>query len=356
MEVESSAWPGNLEVRKFIYIVLSLAALALPACMPQAAALQVTPQEIPATLAQTPRQAPLTAVATDALSLPLVIAEETPTILPTITPTATPTSEPPVRFAVIGDFGLAGQAEADVAALVVGWQPDFVITLGDNNYPDGAAETIDENIGQYYHAFIFPYTGSYGTGADENRFFPTLGNHDWNTSGAQPYLDYFDLPGNERYYEFTRGPIHFFALDSDSREPDGVGSGSVQGAWLQEKLAAATLPWKIVYMHHPPYSSGLHGPVDWTRWPYQEWGATAVLSGHDHTYERLSIDGFPYFVNGLGGGAVYAFPIISEGSVVRYNDDYGAMLVIATPQAITFQFITRAGEVIDTYTITAPTN
>ncbi len=85
------------------------------------------------------------------------------------------------------------------------------MTTGDNNYPDGAAATIDENIGQYYADFIYPYTGSYGTGAASNRFFPSLGNHDWYTTGAMPYLDYFALPGNERYYRFTRGPVEFFA-------------------------------------------------------------------------------------------------------------------------------------------------
>ena len=144
------------------------------------------------------------------------------------------------RFAVIGDYGSGSQAEADVAALVKSWNPDLIITTGDNNYPDGAADTIDDNIGQFFHEFIFPYTGNYGQGAQENRFFPSLGNHDWySLRGAQPYLEYFSLPGNERYYEFTRGPVHFYALDSDSREPDGVGRSSQQAAWLQNRLAGS---------------------------------------------------------------------------------------------------------------------
>jgi hypothetical protein len=65
-----------------------------------------------------------------------------------------------------------------------------------------------------------------------NQFFPTLGNHDWYTPGAQPYLDYFHLPGNERYYDFVWGPVHFFAIDSDENEPDGVNQSSVQAKWL----------------------------------------------------------------------------------------------------------------------------
>src|SRR5512136_1107495 len=122
------------------------------------------------------------------------------------------------RVAVIGDYGQAGQPEADVAVLIDRWGVDSIVTVGDNNYMDGAADTIDANIGQYYHAYIAPYYGSYGTGAGataaENHFFPALGNHDWYTPGAQPYLDYFTLPGNERYYTVQRGPIEFFMLDT----------------------------------------------------------------------------------------------------------------------------------------------
>src|SRR3990172_1293347 len=70
-----------------------------------------------------------------------------------------------VHFAVIGDYGSAGKAELDVANQVKSWNPDFIVTTGDNNYDSGSASTIDANIGQYYHDFIFPYTGSYGAGA-----------------------------------------------------------------------------------------------------------------------------------------------------------------------------------------------
>src|SRR5262245_221000 len=93
-------------------------------------------------------------------------------------------AQSPIRFAVIGDYGYAGQPELDVANLVKSWNPDLVITLGDNNYELGAASTIDQNIGQYYHQFISPYTGGYGLGDSVNRFFPCLGNHDWYTAGA----------------------------------------------------------------------------------------------------------------------------------------------------------------------------
>lgn len=272
---------------------------------------------------------------------------------PAPTPTADPGSGATVRFAVIGDFGRAGQGELDVANRVKSWNPDFIITTGDNNYPDGEASTIDANIGQYYHSFISPYKGSFGPGADTNRFFPSLGNHDWHQAGAAPYIDYFSLPGNERYYDFTWGPVHFFAIDSDSGEPDGNTSTSTQAQWLQNRLAASTSCWDIVYLHHAPYSSGSnHGSTAVMQWPYQNWGADAVMAGHDHLYERILRNGFPYFVNGLGGKNEYGFGTPISGSVVRYNADLGAMLVTAQPGSITYQFITRTGTVVDNYTVT----
>ena len=50
------------------------------------------------------------------------------------------------------------------------------------------------------------------------------------------YLNYFTLPNNERYYDFVQGPVHFFALNSDTNEPDGTSSSSTQGLWLQNGL------------------------------------------------------------------------------------------------------------------------
>ena len=66
------------------------------------------------------------------------------------------------KFAVIGDYGKASTNELNVSNLVKSWNPDFVITVGDNNYEYGEASTIDTNIGLYYSEFIYPYYGIYG--------------------------------------------------------------------------------------------------------------------------------------------------------------------------------------------------
>jgi tartrate-resistant acid phosphatase type 5 len=260
-----------------------------------------------------------------------------------------------IRFAVIGDFGWESKQAEDVANLVKSWKPNFVITTGDDNYDYGEDSTIDKNIGQYYSEFISPYTGKFGKGDTINRFFPTLGNHDWRVAGAVPYLKYFTLPGNERYYDFVQGPVHFYALDSDKHEPDGNADTSIQAKWLQERMQQSASRWNIVYVHHAPYCSGKdHGNFKPAQWPYKKWGATAVLAGHEHLYERLTIDSLIYFVNGSGGRSLYTFAKPIDGSQVRYCDDYGAQLVTATDDSIRFDFYSRVGKLIDTYTIFTP--
>lgn len=301
----------------------------------------------------------------DPTPTPSPTATSTPTATPT--PTTTPTSTPappvePLRFAVIGDYGDGSSEEGLVATLVAGWDPDFVITTGDNNYSDGEAATIDDHIGQFYSQFIGNYQGSYGSGSPNNRFWPSLGNHDWRSlscSGSLcegPYFDYLTLPGNERYYDVDLGPVHLFALDSDGREPDGVQPDSVQGNWLQGQLSASTSCFDIVYFHHAPYSSGAHGSDTYMRWPFAAWGAEVVLSGHEHSYERLDAGGLPHFVNGAGGSSLRDFPNIGtlpDGvtSEARYNADNGAMLVTVDQATMRLQFYNTAGALIDEHAI-----
>ncbi|MEO8210428.1 MAG: metallophosphoesterase [bacterium] len=253
------------------------------------------------------------------------------------------------KFAIIGDFGYEGANELNVSILVKSWNPEFIITLGDNNYDYGEQSTIDPNIGQYYSQFIYPYIGNYGSGDTVNRFFPSLGNHDWDTDSASPYLNYFTLPGNERYYDFIKGDIHFFVLDSDPREPDGTDSNSVQALWLKNSLASSTQQFNLIYFHHPAYTSGRNGNFVYMQWPFKRWGADAVFSGHDHTYERIYFDGLTYFVNGLGGRSIDYFNAPITGSVIRYNDNYGAMLVDSYEDSLTFRFYSISGNLKDYY-------
>jgi hypothetical protein len=257
-----------------------------------------------------------------------------------------------LRFAVIGDFGSGDAHESDVAKLVKGWSPEFVVTTGDNNYPNGAAETLDDHVGRDYAPFIGGYDGGFGPGSPVNRFWPVPGNHDWRAEQLRPYLNYFHLPGNGRYYDVDLGLVHLFMLDLDKHEPDGVTADSAQGKWLKARLAASKSCFNLVVGHQAPYSSGLrHGSDPKLRWPFKEWGADAVLVGHEHLYERLDVGGLPYFVNGIGGGGLYEFAVPLPESKSRYREDFGAMRVTATSAGINYEFIDVKGTKVDALSV-----
>ena len=81
------------------------------------------------------------------------------------------------------------------------------------------------------------------------------------------------------------------------------------------------------------------------QWPFADWGADVVMSGHDHDYERLHAHGIPYFVNGLGGSSKRGMGYWeSPASQFFYGDDFGAMLVTAVSHTIHYQFFSIAND------------
>ena len=225
------------------------------------------------------------------------------------------------RVAAISDYGMANTPESNVAAMVRRWDDSAtlagVITSGDNYQGDyTTSDPYPARVGadNYYGRFI-------KRAADPpdkvNRFFPSPGNHDWvadNTlSFYRNYFNHLPMPTDPEWqstwncYDFVKGPIHFFSIDSDAHEPAGYTESSLQGQWLQRNLKASTSPWNIVYFHHPAYCSapydgaGRHGSNPEMQWDFKEWGADVVINGHDHFYERLETDGVLYLINGLGG-------------------------------------------------------
>ncbi len=271
-------------------------------------------------------------------------------------------------FAVIGDYGDDDDNSRAVATLIRGWDPDFIITTGDNDYSDGAFrgtfDALELGVGQYFHEFIGDYQGDQGPGSAQNRFFPTPGDHDWgdtcdDPAGLDDYLRYFTLPaensGNERYYDFQRGDVHFFSVHSLERcEPDGVTPTSTQGTWVRDAALASSAPFKIAYFHNPPYSSGDRhvGEGAHMRWPWNDWGFDLVFSGDDHIYERVVNGGVTYIVNGLGGVDIHGLVNIPvAGSEVRFASAHGAVRVDVFDDRMEVSFITVDGIVVDTFTI-----
>lgn len=252
-----------------------------------------------------------------------------------------------ITFAIIGDFGKSGEAEKSVANMIKDWNPDFILTTGDNNYYEGKYSTIKENITKYYGDYIYNYDApsEYKCNGNAfldgiNRFFPSPGNHDANNKNKlAPYLIYFTLPGQENYYKFIWGPVTFFSLDSET------GNIEQQKSWLFEELDNSQTPFNIVYFHHSPWTPGPHGNNEKMQWDFYHHNVDIVLTGHDHIYSRIEKNDEPgmyYIVNGLGGCSLYncnsdALPS-NLFHVFCYDNNYGAIKAEANYNNLIIKF------------------
>ena len=264
----------------------------------------------------------------------------------------------PVVFAVIGEYGTNDTNAAAVATLVnTVIQPQFVVTVGNNNYGDADLAGYDLAVGQFYSPYIGNYVGTYGTGSVVNRFFPAVGYLDWNfKTGYDPFLNYFTLPDEERAYTTMVGPVHLFVVNSDVHEPAGRTADSVQSEFIRLVMEASPAPWMFVFMQQSPFSSGdTFGSDTAMRWPFKQWGADAVFSGNNRNFERLDIAGVPYFVNGAGGAELQNFSALVPQSKFRFSDFHGAIKVIVNAAEATVQFwsVENGGTLVHSHIVPA---
>src|SRR5262249_32476558 len=139
--------------------------------------------------------------------------------------------------AVVGDLGNGNANELAVAALIESWRPDFVLTVGDNAYPQGAVGLLDRTI-----------FGPYAAVMRQSAWFPALGNHDVKADGGKAELDAFHSLGAERWYRFTWGNAGVVVLDSTV----SVARGSPQLRFASSALALPSC-FRFAAMHHPPW-------------------------------------------------------------------------------------------------------
>jgi 3',5'-cyclic AMP phosphodiesterase CpdA len=163
----------------------------------------------------------------------------------------------------------------------------------------------------------------------------------------------------ERYYTFappedaltrmtTR--VEFFAVDSTNLDAE-------QMRWLDERLGLSKADWKIVFLHHPLYTSGRYRNASrahrWTLEPLlTRHRVDAVFSGHEHIYQRSELQkGIQYFVSG-GAGSLRLGDGVPAPFVARtYDGDYHFMLIEIDDDELNFQAISRKGETIDAGTL-----
>lgn len=187
--------------------------------------------------------------------------------------------------------------------------PELVLTVGDNFYPRGVADTLDP---QWKTTFGDVYTGGFW---DSLTFRPTFGNHD-HRGNAYAQIQYsrleprWEMP--DSFYAFSEsipngGEALFIALDTDVFDDDE--KRLRQAAWLDSIAAdgrARGVDWIVAYGHHPIETVGIHGPSEDARaviLPAMRQYGLLYLAGHNHSLELLAIEpGLFMAVCGGGGG------------------------------------------------------
>jgi acid phosphatase type 7 len=237
---------------------------------------------------------------------PVVAAPHTGSSAPHTGPSAVSIGAPgDTVVAYVTDYGNCDEGQQEVADLVDSWTPAAVVTGGDNTQGEEDCVPFEQSVDDYY--------GEYYSDPENPRFFPALGNHEYENETAGlaafarsfPYLPR-DADPHGRWYSATIGSVAFFLLDTDAP----AGDQTAQRAWLERSLdeARATRPdlWRVVVAHRPPYSSGVHGPWEPMQpeagWRLAEWGADLVLSGHQHVYEDVVVDGLHHITGTTGAG------------------------------------------------------
>ena len=249
-----------------------------------------------------------------------------------------PNKDGSLKFAVIGDTGEPSSGQVAIARQMLGWRGrfpfEFALMMGDNLY--GAEGSRD-----YEKKFAGPYKALLEGGL---KFYAALGNHD---DATEVMYKPFNMNG-KKYYTFKPGnaSVRFFALDGNYMDKE-------QLAWLEKELAGSQSDWKIVFFHHPLYSSGgTHGSTpalrDQIEPLFLKYGVDAVFSGHDHFYERIKPQkGIYYWVSG-GAGKVRKGDIRSTGLTEKgFDQGYHFMLVELAPKMLYFQTISDKGVTID---------
>ena len=274
----------------------------------------------------------------------------TPTITNTPTRTPTPSRTPtPIPgtgqvFVGAGDIATCSGNGDEATALLLDQISGTVFTLGDNAYQNGTLAEFNNCYGPTW-------------GRHKSRTMPVIGNHEYNTSGASGYFDYFGAVAGDRskgYYSFNLGNWHILALNSNCSNVGGCNAGSPQEQWLRADLAANSTQCTLALWHHPRFSSGASSTRTQALWnALYDYNAELILNGHAHVYERFApqnpggkLDtarGIREFIVGSGGVGHGSTTTFAPNSEAYNGTTFGVIKLTLKSNSYDWQFIPEAG-------------
>lgn len=276
-----------------------------------------------------------------------------------------------IRFVALGDQGEGNDGQKAVGNAMANKCAaegcDFAVLLGDNFYDNGVDSVTDP---QWQSKFVDPYA------ALSIPFQAVLGNHDnggngagWDFARGDNEVAYtkvnpkWQMPA--RHYRFTKGPVEFFALDTNEMM---YGLAGGQKSTVAGWLAASTAPWRIALGHHPYLSNGPHGnagvyegiplvPVTSGQGVKDFFDSTicgnvdVYLCGHDHSMQWLlpTCKGTNLIVSGAGAKTT---ELKGKNAVRHQSNQTGFFYIVVDDKTFYAEIVDATGVVEFSYTLT----
>lgn len=186
---------------------------------------------------------------------------------------------------------------------------------------------------------------------------PSPGNHEYKKDKtgrwtlSRHWRVQFALPENGpeglkecAYYVDCQG-TRIISLNSIERITE-------QAAWLDRVLSSNPNRWTIVTFHYPIFSSaeGHDKPQLRAAWKpiLDKHSVDLVLTGHDHTYARSSLDGQTVYVTSVSGAKMYRLE--RKPWMVRAAEGAQLFQVITVgPDCLSFEARTADGKLYDAF-------
>lgn len=272
------------------------------------------------------------------------------------------------NFYVIGDWGRKGEEKQKTLANTMGdaakvIEPEFIISTGDNFYPNGVASVQDP---QWMASFENIYS-DFSLNCD---WYVVLGNHDYR-GNVQAEIDYTNISRRwnmpDRYFSFEKetddgATIQFLFIDTSPLNDEYYHENKYKNAvagndttaqlnWLRKELKASTATWKIVIGHHPLYTGGKRiEEKNYVR-PHvepilKEYGVDFYLAGHEHDLQYIKPEGPTYHVISGAGSEVRPVGMLPTTQFAQAIQGFANFSV--TKNKCQFQFLSYEGKVLYT--------
>jgi fibronectin type 3 domain-containing protein len=229
-----------------------------------------------------------------------------------------------------------------------------IFTAGDDAYVNGTAL-------EFANCYDPSWGGAPTHALKARTLLPVLGNHEYGTSGASGYFNYFGAaagPAGLGYYGYDvpGSNWHVITLNTECAQVGGCVAGSPQETWFRGDLGANSGKNVIVIWHKPRWSSGATNLTElqafWS--DAYNYGVDLVLVGHDHLYERLAptnttggadpTNGVPQITIGTGGEGHHTFGTIRPTSVARNSDTFGVLKLTLHATSFDWTFLPEPGK------------